>query len=78
MQNRDETPKEWAEARALLVHRLSEIERKTRELDEKIAAQNSVITELKLKLGTIAAGVATAISIISWLLTHFGISIGRK
>ena len=78
MSPRDETPKEWTEARALLLHRLSEIEDKTRSLEAKIVQQNETITELKLKIGGIAAGISVAIGILSWLLSNFGITFGRK
>ena len=74
----DETPREWAEARALLVHRLSEIEARTRELEQRIAKQNETLSELKLRIGAIAAGIATLVSAISFVLSHFGVTIGRK
>ena len=73
-----ETPKEWAEARALLIHRLTEIETRTRELEQRIAKQNETLSELKLRIGTIAAGIATVVSLVSFILSHFGITIGRK
>ncbi len=75
---REDTPKEWNEARALLAHRLFEIEEKSKELEEKIAKQNELLSELRIKFYGISAGIATLVSIIGWLLTHFGISIGRK
>ena len=75
---RDETPKEWAEARALLLHRLSEIEDRAKSLEARIAKQNEIITELKIKIGGIAAMISAGIGILSWLLSNFGISFGRK
>ena len=71
-----QTPKEWAEARAQLVYRLRTIELEMTTLRKEITHQNELITELKLRVGTLAAGIAAAVSILTWLATHFGFGKG--
>ena len=62
------TPKEWAEARALLVHRLNEQDKAIKELAEMVYKQREIIFDLRLKIGGLAAVISTAISFISWFL----------
>ncbi len=75
---REETPREWFEARALLAHRLFEIEEKNKELEEKLTKQNEMLSELKIKVYGISAGIATVVGLIGLVLSHFGITVGKK
>ncbi len=74
----DQTPKEWDQARALLVHRLGKLEEKLQCLEKEIGRNRELISELRIKVYGISAGIATLVGLIGVILSHFGITIGKK
>ena len=70
-ENTEDERQDWVEARALLRHRLNQLDRHVEILQEKVQEQDKEILALKIKVTSFSALIAFIISAIPPLLKYF-------